>query len=182
MLGNCTKGWDPTMTNTTSPYFKQEYNTSFYELFVMPLKGYYSSYDINGDGEWIDIWKDTANTTIDDFISYRNNKCIYFSYIVISLTMNLYLPYTGTYLNVLFGIEMLQYYDMIKYQFITNHIVIAAPDDLVILLIYVLFSTSVFLSIIKLIYEMNLKMNITIQLLTLFGDLVNVAIIIFVTL
>jgi hypothetical protein len=98
------------------------------------------------------------------------------------MILNLYSPYTNMLINVVFGLEMLQYFDMIKYQFIVNFIIISPPGDLVLLLVYVLFSTSVFLSIIKLIYEMNLKMNIAIQLLTLFGDLVNVAIIIFITL
>jgi hypothetical protein len=77
---------------------------------------------------------------------------------------------------------MLQYFEFLKFDFITNFIIVSPSNDLVILMIYVIFSTSVFLSLLKLIYEMNLKVNLAVQISTLFNDLVNLAVIVFVTL
>jgi hypothetical protein len=76
MLSDCAEGWNPSKSNSTGAYYKSNTgNVQFYELFVFPLNGYYGTYDINGDGEWIDLMGETTNSTLSDFISDKNNKC-----------------------------------------------------------------------------------------------------------
>jgi hypothetical protein len=175
-LTNCTQNWDPLIGNNTGG----SSDSTFSEIFITPFKGYYSNYDLNVGGEYIDIFR---NYTIENFISDRNLKCKYIHInLVISVIFNLYLPYTDSYLNLILGIEMLQYFESLKFQFMTSPVIFISPDNLVVLIIYVMFCASVFLSLIKLIYEMNLKINLAVQLMTILGDLINLGIIIFLTL
>ena len=80
------------------------------------------------------------------------------------------------------GIEMIEYFQLISHYFTATILSPFADGDLLILLTYITFAFSVILTLLKLIYEMNLKLNIVVHLLSLLHELVNIGLIVFMTL
>jgi hypothetical protein len=97
------------------------------------------------------------------------------------LMYNIYSPRTNTYLNILSGLEMIEYYQMIEPHFNVTIFMAFKGGDIEIMLIYILFCISVILSCLKLIYVMNIKLNIVVHLCSLATEVINLGIMVFLT-
>ena len=77
---------------------------------------------------------------------------------------------------------MIEYFQQLNHYFTATIFSPFADGDLFLLLTYITFAFSVILTLLKLIYEMNLKLNIVVHLLSLLHELVNIGLIVFITL
>lgn len=94
---------------------------------------------------------------------------------------NVYAVYSKTYLHMMSGIEMLQYFSMNNHILTTTIFFKFDENDSFLFLIYIVFSCSVMVSILKLIYEVNLKFQVVIHIISLLHEAINLSIIIFIT-
>lgn len=94
---------------------------------------------------------------------------------------NVFNTYSKTYTNVIFGLEMLNDQSFISQYFTSTNFFWFKSDDNMMLSIYIIFTTSVTLSILKLIYDINLKFQIAVHLCCLVNEIINLIIIILLT-
>ena len=154
-----------------------EYYNSKYRKLEKKFMGKYSSYYIYSKGQNLDFNIDgyTQNfTSIHDFII--NDKDIKF----IAIIFNLYFPQNDNYATILAGIEMVNQFSF-PYKIFNSSILKKQDFGYVYLLIpYILFSISVALNVIKLLYEMNVKFIFSVHLLSFFHEIINLVLIAFV--
>ncbi len=103
------------------------------------------------------------------------------SNIVIAVIINIFNPHSNTYMNIVSGIEMIEYFKHINHSFLSNIFMSFDDNDLLIIMTYILFALSSVVTLLKLIYEMNLKLNLIVHICSLGHELVNIAIILLIT-
>jgi hypothetical protein len=95
--------------------------------------------------------------------------------------MNVYSSYTDTYLYIVTGIEMIQFFKFTNPIFTSSIFYRFYEEDFVMLIMFIIFCICVLMNIMKLIYEMNLKLQIAVLLLSLVHETINIALIIMQT-
>lgn len=93
---------------------------------------------------------------------------------------NVYNTYVGESFNIIVGLEILNDNSYLVPYFTTNNFFWFKEDDYLILVGYLVFAMSVALSIIKLIYDINLNFQIAKHISCLFYELVNLILVVFV--
>jgi len=93
---------------------------------------------------------------------------------------NVYNTYIGESYNVIAGFETLSNDYYLMPYFTTENFFWYKQDDHLILVGYFIFATSVALSVVKLIYDINLKFQIAIHVSCLLYEIVNLMVVIFV--
>ena len=136
-----------------------------FKFLTKGLKGYYSSYNLKNSKTHIDITRQsyysTLNSEINDIIENKRMKAII-------LQINLKTLGKFGYIDLLLGIEMTNYFTNVKRIFSTYRINDDRPSTNVFLYVCLIFLIiSVFLSTLKLIYEMNVKCNCFVHIILL---------------
>ena len=166
-------------TNCGQPYSPQRNASkqSSFSGFVSTFYGEYGQYNLETEGEHIDFTVDefNANTTrYEDFI--QSNKGLKF----IVIQSNLYIPSNDNYVYIIAGIEMVNYFTHTFPIFkSTVYRAFNPNNDAEFMIIYVLYSCSVILIIIKLLYEINLKPVLSIHFFMIINEVLNLVILIF---
>lgn len=159
-------------SNKDDKYNKTE---NAFSGLVSKFKGEYSSYDLFTGGYQVDL-------TIDEFRADRQfyEDCVKdrdLKFIV--LQVNLFIPSNGNYVNVIAGVEMLNYFvhpfPIFSATVYSNY----NPNDAFFITIFVFYSTAVILNIIKLLYEANVKLIISVHLFAFFNEVLNLLLLIF---
>ena len=139
-------------------YFKYQCGEKYENTHVFltkMLKGYYSSYDLRKNNENIDITKRSyyfeQMDNINEIIENKKLKAII-------LQINLKAPSNHNYIDAVLGIEMTNYFTNVRPIFSVYIINDARPSTNTYLYVSLIFLViSVFLSTLKIIYEMNVK-------------------------
>ena len=151
-----------------------EFYNSKYRKLEKKFMGKYSSYYLYSKGQNLDFNIDeyTENITlITDYII--NDKDIKF----IAIIFNLYFPQNDNYATIIAGIEMVNQFSF-PYKIFNSSILKKQDFSHVYLLIpFILFSISVALNIIKLLYEMNVKFIFSVHLLSFSHEIINLGLI-----
>lgn len=114
----------------------------------------------------------TWNVTLTSF---------YKLFIVVTLKYNVYSTYSNTYINILAGVEMLQYFKYTNTVFVSTVFDRFDEADALQFVVYIMFLCCVMVSLLKLIYEMNLQFNVFTHLVTLLHEFINLAIVVLIT-
>ena len=126
-----------------------------FSSFVSKLNGFYSEYDIINERKYIDItisnYQDENKLKVQNLITDKNLK-------LLLLQINFKLNSNHNYVNVLMGIEMTNYYRNIKKIFNISTFNNNFPNNIIFIIFESLFDVAVTLEIIKLIYEVNVKL------------------------
>lgn len=93
---------------------------------------------------------------------------------------NLYNTYIGEYFNIIAGAEILNDDSYLIPYFTTTSFFWFKNEDYLIMIGYLIFTISVCLSVLKLIYDINLKFQIAIHIPCLFYEIVNIMVVVFV--
>ena len=144
--------------------------------FVPKLSGFYSEYDIIKERKYIDItignYKDEKKIKVQNLIKDRYLK-------LLLIQINFKLNSNHSYLNVLMGIEMTNYYRNVKKIFNISLFNNNFPNNLIFIIFECLFDITVTLEIIKLIYEVNVKLMWSVHPFVFINVFVSVIFIIF---
>ena len=155
----------------------KQYNESddAFSGMVSKFKGEYSKYDLFAGGFQLDLTIDEFNENrafYEDFIKDRDLK-----FIVIQV--NMHIPSNGNYVNVIAGVEMLNYFThpfpIFSETVYSNY----NPNDAFFITVFVFYSTAVILTIIKLLYEANVKFFFSIHIFCFFNEILNLLLLIF---
>lgn len=154
---------------------KKNPKISFSKL-VPKLNGFYSRYDILSDGNMIDLtfnnYKNDNYIKVHNLINEKDLK-------LLLLQINFKLNSNENYINAIIGIEMINYYRNIKKIFqisIFNNIL---PDNTVLFVFGIFFDIVIALEIIKLIYEINVKVIWSVHTFVFIHLVISVAFIVF---
>ncbi len=93
---------------------------------------------------------------------------------------NVHNTYVGENFNIIAGLEILNDNTFVIPYFTANSFFWFKENDHLILIGYILFAVSVALSVVKLIYDINLKFQIAIHVSNLFYEIVNLMVVVFV--
>lgn len=93
---------------------------------------------------------------------------------------NVFNTYVEESFNVIAGLEILNDNTYIMPYFTTSNFFWFKENDYLIMVAYIIFATSVALSVVKLIYDINLKFQIAIHISCLFYEIVNLMLVAFV--
>jgi hypothetical protein len=159
--------------NSTYNFYSNE-NSSLFDSFVSELKGKFSSYDILRDGQYLDLTKSDWDNNRQVYLEFIKDKNLKF----IIIMFNVYSIYTYNYVNVIAGTEMLQFFSYTNSIFTSAEFNKFDEQNVFLLVIYGIFMGIIVLSILKLIYEMNLKVIIFVHSCQLIHELINLSIII----
>ena len=171
-------------TNCGQPYSSSYYqhNTSSkqqssFSGFVSTFYGEYGQYNLETEGEHVDFTVDEFNANkprYEEFI--QSNKGLKF----IVIQSNLYIPSNDNYVYIIAGIEMINYFTHTFPIFkSTVYRAVNPNNDPEFMIIYVLYSCSVILIIIKLLYEINIKPVLSIHFFMFINEVLNLVILIF---
>ncbi len=94
---------------------------------------------------------------------------------------NVFHTYSRVYYNTIAGIEMLNDNRNTYPYFTTTNFYWFPSDDSIILISYISFTSSVALSVLKLIYDINLKFQVANHISSSFQEIINLMIVIFIT-
>ena len=139
-------------------FFKYECGETYsdgYEFLTKKLKGYYTSYNLRKNKKYIDITRHSYYSSLQDQVNeIIDNKKLK----AIILQINLKAPSNNDYIDAILGIEMTNYFTNVKNIFSIYIINVDRPSTNVFLYVSLIFLIiSVFMSTLKLIYEMNVK-------------------------
>lgn len=143
------------------------------KFFVKNLKGYYSWYNLrNKNHKNLDITRQTYyaryQNDVNDLIDDKQLKAIV-------LQINLKAPSINSYVDVVLGLEMTNYFTNVKTIFSVYTINHDRPSTNTVLYVSLIFLIiSIFLSFLKLIYEMNVKCIYSIHLVTFLVKLMDI--------
>lgn len=153
----------------------EKYSEDF-EFLTKKLKGYYSYYNLRNSNDHIDITKKSyISEDQDNIAEIIDNKRLK----AIILQINLKAPSNNNYIDAILGIEMTNYFTNLKTIFSVYIINEDRPSTNIFLKISLIFLIiSVFLSTMKLIYEMNVKCIYSIHILLLLVKLFDIIFII----
>ena len=160
-------------------YFKYKCGESYQDgddFFDKKLKGYYSYYELKKENKHYDITRKTYyskyENTINELLENKSLKAIV-------LQINLKAPANDNYVDAYLAIEMTNYFTNVKTVFSVCFINEARPSTNTLLYVSLIFLIiSVFLSTLKLIYEMNVKCIYSIHLVALIVKLFDICFII----
>jgi hypothetical protein len=143
---------------------------------VPKLKGFYSNYDIIDDGKYIDLlignYKNNSDLYVKNLINDKGLK-------LLLLQINFKLNSNNNYVDIILGIEMLNYYRNIKKIFNVFVFKDVFHNDTIVFIIGIFFDISVALEIIKLIYEINVKLIWSVHTFVFINSLASVFFVIF---
>ena len=155
---------------------KQENKKLFLEDLVISLPGYYSKYDLLNGGEKIDLTNMNINqniSTIKNFIYDKNVK-------LIALQINLKVPSNNNYVDIILGLEMNQYFhDIKKIISIDVYNDYRPSNNMFLFIIYNFYFISTIINVVKLIYEMFVKIIWSVHLFFFLNEIFDVLFIIF---
>jgi hypothetical protein len=160
--------------NTT---YKKSTSKSIFDSFVKSLPAKFSSYDLISDGQYVDLNLTEYTNNPEYYKNFLNDPNMKF----LVLIFNIYSVYSDNYVNVVAGVEMLQYFTYTHNIFTSSIFSQFDEHDLVLFINYVVLITCSVLNILKLIYEMNLKLQIVVHLCLLMHEVINFAMIVFFT-
>ena len=140
-------------------------------IFQHKLIGHYSSYDIRNSENFIDLTRETYLSThqvaINEKIENKQLKAI-------MMQINLMAPSNGNYIDVVLGIEMTNYFTDIKRIFSVYVLQEQRPKTSVLMFIFIiLLCISIIISIIKLIYEINVKCVLSVHIVVFFSEVLD---------
>ena len=125
-----------------------------YSFFHSKLIGHYSTYHLNKASNYLDVTQDsysTHQTKINQILDDKRIKAII-------MQVNLIAPSNGNYIDVVFGIEMTNYFTNVKTLFSAYVMNDKRPATNLVMLAFIsLFAISKILSILKFIFEINIK-------------------------
>ena len=124
-------------------------------IFQKVLTGYYSSYNIQDPQNFIDITRESYDSTyhnqIDGIIQDKSLKALL-------MQINLKAPSNHNFIDIVLSVEMTNYFTDVKTIFSVNILNDRRPKTNLLLFIFIiLLCISVVLNIIKLFYEINVK-------------------------
>ena len=119
------------------------------------LTGHYSSYNIRNADSYIDFTRDSYYSTYENkIIEMIENKQLK----AIIMQINLIAPSNGNYIDVILGIEMTNYFTDVKTIFSAYIFNDQRPKtNIILLILIILLSISIIVSLLKFIYEINVK-------------------------
>ena len=155
---------------------KKKKEKLFLENIVASFPGYYSKYDLLNGGRVIDFTnKNYAENEpkIQQLIEDKNLKFI-------ALQINLKVPSNNNYVDIILGLEMNQYFHN-KKKIISIDVFngYRPSKNTFLFTIYIFFIVSTIINIVKLIYEMMIKIVVTVHIISLINELLNILLIIF---
>ena len=141
---------------------------------VPKFPGKYTSYNLLNGGELIDI-------TIDDFNdpTLLENFIIDYDINFLVLQINFEIPCNNNCVNAIVGIEMLNYYTNLNYYFSVTPFNTYHQNHALFIVIFIFFCIVVFLNIVKLIYEINVKLILSVHIFVGLNEILNILLIIF---
>ena len=145
------------------------------KIFVSKFEGQYSKYDILNDGYFLELSIDNLQNNIENIDFMLFNKNLKF----ILIQINFYVPANHNTVNVVIGIEMINYFTNIKHVFNVSVYQIYDAKHVLFLTFFIFYLISVFLFIIKLIFEINVKLIWSIHLFEFFNSVADICAIIF---
>lgn len=156
-------------------YFKYKCGAEYdydYELWNKKLKGYYSSYDLRNNKDYIDFTRDSYysrdENQINDILNNKKLKAIV-------LQINLKAPSNSNYIDVILGLEMTNYFTNIKTIFSAVVIKdVKTKSGSFIYFCLIFFVISVLLNSLKLIYEMNVRKFYVIYLIFVLVKIIDI--------
>ena len=151
-------------------------DTSF-NVFVKKFVGKYSTYNLFTDGLNLDFTIEDYVNDQNKFIDFINDNDLKF----IALIFNLYFPISNNYGTVIAGLEIINNFSFPFPIFNSSILRKKTFEDIFFLLVYITFIITVALSIIKLIYEINVKFILSVHLFTLLNEIINLLLIIFIS-
>lgn len=160
--------------NTT--YLKST-SKSIFDSFVKPLPAKFSSYDLISDGQYVDFNLTDYKNNPEYYKKFFNDPNIKF----VGLIFNIYSVYSDNFVNIVAGVEMLQYFTYTHNIFTSSIFSQFDENDLVLFINYIILIICSVLNLLKLIYEMNLKLQIVVHICILLHEVINFAIIVFFT-
>ena len=155
-----------------SKSFRNECGKSYSDgksFFENKLIGHYASYNLRNVDDYIDITRDTYYSLYKNIIEENvDNKQLK----AIIMQINLIAPTNGNYIDVILGIEMTNYFTDVKNIFSISILSDVRPKTSIMLMIFIiLLSISVILSIVKFIFEINVKCVLSIHIFLFFLEL-----------
>ena len=148
----------------------------FLETLVNSFPGYYSKYDLLKGGGKIDFTNNNfedIRPVIEALINDKNLKFI-------ALQINLKVPTNNNYVDIILGLEMNQYFHNIKKIVSIDVFNTHRPKNNIFLFtIYIFFFVSTIINIIKLFYEMIVKIALTIHIFCFLNEIFNALLIVF---
>ena len=142
---------------------------------VSYFKGEYSKYDLFSDGFMLDLTVDEFNEDRQFYEKFIKDRDLKF----IVMQVNLHIPSNGNYVNVIAGVEMLNYFmhpfPIFSATVYSNY----NPNDAYFITIFAFYSTSVILTIIKHLYEANMKFIFSLHIFCFFNEILNLLLLIF---
>ena len=151
-------------------------NKLFLEDLVKSFSGYYSEYDLLNGGTIIDLTITNFNESISkiqNFIYDKNLK-------LICLQINLKVPLNNNFVDVILGLEMNRYFDDIKKIVSIDVYNSYRPSkNMFLFSIYIFFFISTIINIIKLIYEMFVKIVLSVHLFSFLNEIFDLLLLIF---
>ena len=141
---------------------------------VPNFPGKYTSYNLLNGGEYMDI-------TIDDFDDPTELETFIKDYDLnfLVLQINFEIPANDNNVNAIIGIEMLNYYTNINYYFSVTPFNTYRAKYLLFVTTFIFFTIVVFLNIVKLIYEINVKLIWSVHIFVFLNEVLDVFLIIF---
>ena len=143
------------------------------QFLIKNLKGYYSSYNLRTKNhKHLDITRQTYyskyQNDVNNLIEDKQLKSIV-------LQINLKAPSISTYVDAILGIEMTNYFTNVKTIFSIYTINEDRPSTNTLLYVSLIFlMLSIFLSFLKLIYEMNVKCIYSIHIIAFIVKLIDI--------
>ena len=124
-------------------------------IFEHKLTGYYSSYSLRKAENYIDFTRDTYYSNYRNIINNMiDNKQLK----AIIMRINLIAPSNKNYIDVILGLEMTNYFTDVKIIFSSFVFNEKRPKTNTLFFIFIIMSSiSVFISVLKLVYEINVK-------------------------
>ena len=149
----------------------------FLESLVNNFEGFYSNYDLLHDGRSLEITNDNFNTKVQELNNFIGNKNLKF----ISVEINLKAPINNNYIDVIFGLEMNEYFNEIKKILSINifNSYSRPNENKFLFIIIIFFIVSTIINIIKLIYEIMVKAVFSIHLFIFLYEVCNTILMIF---
>ena len=151
-------------------------NKIIFSGIVPKLNGFYSNYDIINDGQYLDLlisnYKNNTYLNVKKLINDKGLK-------LLLLQINFKLYSNNNYIDIILGLEMLNYYRNIKRIFNVFVFKDVFNSNTIVFIFGIFFDISVALEIIKLIYEVNVKLIWSVHTFVFINSLISVFFIVF---
>ena len=168
---NCEENNSNNNENNTNQKFEIKFSG-----IVPKLNGFYSKYDIINNDIFIDItisnYNNDSSLFVQNLINDQNLK-------LLLLQINFKLRSNDNYVDIIIGIEMLNYFRNIKRIFNVFVFKDISSNNTIIFVFAIFFYISVALEIIKLIYEINVKLIWSVHTFIFINLLVSIVFIVF---